>query len=255
MSAPLFSIVTVTLNCADDAVRTAQSVLAQDFTDYEYIVKDGGSKDGTPERIKGLGNLNVIVASDIGIYDAMNQALELCTGQYVYFLNAGDTLHDARTLSRFAVQVDQQADIVYGNVYMPQTKKCTRYPRKLSRYYLFRKNLNHQAWMGRLGVYSALHGFDTQYHLNADQDFLWRALWCSHVCAQHVDVILADFMYGGASTRRSARAEVGAERWLLVKRYYSSWEIALFGIAGLYFLNPFKARIWDLRYGARVLGG
>jgi glycosyltransferase involved in cell wall biosynthesis len=63
MEAPRFSIVTVTLNCAEDAARTAQSVLGQTYGDYEYIVKDGGSQDGTADQMRALG-ARVFVSPD-----------------------------------------------------------------------------------------------------------------------------------------------------------------------------------------------
>jgi len=67
MARPLFSVVTVTLNCADAAEATARSVLAQSYADVEYLVKDGRSHDGTAERLQALG-CNVVVSADTGIY-------------------------------------------------------------------------------------------------------------------------------------------------------------------------------------------
>src|ERR687883_1909022 len=102
MSEPLFSIVTVTLNCAEDAEHTAQSVVAQTFTDYEYIVKDGGSTDGTVERLRAFEKPQIYVSPDQGVYSAMNQALAACSGIYVCFLNAGDLFATPETLTRVA---------------------------------------------------------------------------------------------------------------------------------------------------------
>jgi len=246
MSPPLFSIVTVTLNCAGAAVRTAQSVLAQDFKDYEYIVKDGGSTDGTVARLRELALDKITVCRDGGIYDAMNQALALCAGEYVYFLNAGDTFYGSHVLSDLADRLDPGAAIVFGNLILAPLGRQSRPPTRLSRYWLFRKNLNHQAWLARLDVYKALGGFTLDYHYVADQDFLWRAILLKKLRAQYVDISLATFVYGGASTRPSVRTQVSRERWRLLHQFYAPWEIALYGVAGLYFLNPLKARIWDI---------
>jgi putative colanic acid biosynthesis glycosyltransferase len=248
---PLFSIVTVTLNCADDAVRTAQSVLAQDYTNYEYIVKDGGSQDGTVERLSALG-VTSTVSRDTGIYSAMNQALALCHGRYVYFLNAGDTLYHPRVLSSLTAEMDLQSAIVYGRIVLAPSNRTTHPPSKLSRYYFFRKNLNHQSWLARLDVYRELGGFDTQYRYVADQDFLWRVLlWHKHT-SQYVDLVIATFVYGGASTRKSAKKDVRRERWSLLQRFFTLPEIALYGLAGLYFLNPIKARIRNMLFASAV---
>jgi putative colanic acid biosynthesis glycosyltransferase len=247
MDKPLFSVVTVTLNCADDAVATAYSVLAQDFVSYEYIVKDGGSIDGTVERLHGLG-ISVHVENDSGIYDAMNQAIPLCQGEYIYFLNAGDTFYDNSVLTIFSSFMADKDAIYYGNIYYLPIHKLRRHPPKLSRYFLFRKNLNHQTWMARRDIYSAFHGFDLAYKYGSDQDFLRRVVLKSGLSAKYIDVILANFVYGGRSTCKANRKSVVSERRKIIRKFYSIYEIFIYGLVGLHFMNPLKSFIWDILY-------
>jgi len=246
MDAPLFSIVTVTLNCADDALRTAESVLAQDCDNYEYIVKDGGSTDGTVEGLRRLG-VQPLVKPDTGIYDAMNQALPLCAGQYVYFLNGGDTFHDSHVLGRLAAQIEPAAAIVYGDVLRQPWNRRSEHPPELSRCYLFRKNLCHQAWLARLDVYRRLGGFrivspvdGLPQPINSDQEFLWKALLEERLYAQRVSFIIADYAHGGYSAQPKLSAYCRRERWLMLKRFYTPAEMLGFGLRSLYFLNPLK---------------
>jgi len=243
----LFSVVTVTLNCADDAVLTAQSILGQDFANFEYIVKDGGSVDGTVERLKELG-VPVHLSGDSGIYDAMNQAINLCRGEYIYFLNAGDTFYSPKTLSRLAGLIKTGKDIYYGNISLLPMNKVRRHPHYLSRYYLFRKNLNHQSWIAKRKVYQELKGFNLNYRYVADQDFLWRALFQYKKTIEHVNLIMANFIYGGTSTKKEAQKDNAQERKYLLNQYYSLLELFCYSIAGLYFLNPLKSWIWYKMY-------
>jgi glycosyltransferase involved in cell wall biosynthesis len=224
----------------------------QDSSDYEYIVKDGGSQDGTIERLRRLGTA-VHVSQDTGIYDAMNQALALCSGEYVYFLNSGDTFYDSQVLCHLAMQLSLTAAVVYGNVIRQPWGQRTNYPSRLSRYYLFRKNLCHQAWMARREVYQRLGGFIVNSPLStlrqpiaADQEFLWRVLLREQLTAQRVDLVLANFVYGGYSTQKGIRAKRRRERWLMLKQFYSRWELLYYSLRSLYFLNPLKAVMWDL---------
>jgi len=93
MSKKLFSIITVVLNAKDDLQATIDSLKKQTFQNFEYIIIDGGSTDGTLDIIKN--NLDIIdkwqSQKDSGIYDAMNKGINLCEGQYIGMLNAGDT--------------------------------------------------------------------------------------------------------------------------------------------------------------------
>jgi len=239
----LFSVVTVTLNCANDAVHTAQSVLTQDFAGYEYIVKDGGSTDGTVERLRGIG-LTVHMENDLSIYDAMNQAIDICKGDYIYFLNAGDTFYDPLTLKNLAILIDSKYDIYYGDILLLPLKKIRCYPNNLSRYYLFRKNLCHQALIVKREVYKELNGFNISYRYAADQEFVWRALFRYNKTIKHLDLIIANFLYGGFSTKKANRKDSVRERRHLVSQFYSPLESIFYGIVGLYFLNPLKAWIW-----------
>ena len=92
MSKKFFSIITVVLNSRDNLNETINSLKKQSFKDFEYIVIDGGSTDGTLDIIKN--NLDIITfhksEKDKGIYDAINKGLKLCNGKYIGILNSGD---------------------------------------------------------------------------------------------------------------------------------------------------------------------
>lgn len=95
------SIVTVCYNCADQIARTVNSVAAQDYADIEYIVVDGGSTDGTLDFLQTVKDrISILISEpDDGLYDAMNKAVSAGSGEYIYFLNAGDAFVDSMVVS------------------------------------------------------------------------------------------------------------------------------------------------------------
>lgn len=241
MSEPLFSIVMVTLNCAEDAVRTAQSVLEQRYTDYEYIIKDGGSTDGTAERLRELG-LQVHGSPDTGVYNAMNQALALCTGRYVCFMNAGDLFTGPETLEVVArwMKRHDNLDFVYGDVRSYSEHPFLRagddkemreiqYPDRLSRFYLFRRMICHQAWFVRRTLYQERGGLNERYKLLADYDFLMNIFSGKGVRYSHVPATTAVFQGGGVSERQAAVAK--AERADIQNRAFNQLERIIYGAA------------------------
>ena len=113
----LFSIITVTYNAREALERTLQSVGVQTYGEMEYLVIDGGSTDGTMERVarweaemadertrRGMEPMRCVTVSepDRGLYDAMNKGLQRATGDYVWFLNAGDTFRSPETVAQLA---------------------------------------------------------------------------------------------------------------------------------------------------------
>ncbi|WP_305140405.1 glycosyltransferase, partial [Paramuribaculum intestinale] len=118
----IFSIITVSYNAVGDIERTVRSVMEQDFRDFEYLIIDGASKDGTPKKAAEITgryddiNVTIISEPDSGIYDAMNKGLDRAVGEYLIFLNAGDAFHDTDTLSVLsrAIESNNLPGIVYG---------------------------------------------------------------------------------------------------------------------------------------------
>lgn len=126
MQKPFFSIVVVSLNPGDRLEKTLNSIINQSFTDYEVILKDGGSTDGSLEGLQEQGYfgdknyIKIIQKKDCGIYDGMNQAVSFVSGRYVQFLNCGDYFYSDKTLVEVAefIENDQRkyAELFVGKV-------------------------------------------------------------------------------------------------------------------------------------------
>ena len=115
---PTVSIITITYNAERFLERTVQSIIAQKTTDYEYIVIDGASKDGTLDLIRQYENHMTTWVSepDGGLYDAMNKGLHRATGEYVWFMNAGDEIYDSQTLAQLLKHIQTtHSDIYYSD--------------------------------------------------------------------------------------------------------------------------------------------
>ncbi len=224
---PLFSVVTVTLNCQRDALETARSVWAQERADYEYIVKDGCSTDGTVESIRKEGKpVKIVIKPDRGIYDAMNQAIELCSGRYVLFLNGGDNFRipNALDLVSKTIRETNEPEVVYTYNYNVLRKTIVQYPANLGRFYLFRRSVNHQATYIRRDCY-VKHGlFDTNFQMLADNELLAKLL-LKHGCRSALCPVAAvDYRDGGISTSPKNRLRIHLERDLIRKQYFTKWE-------------------------------
>ena len=116
---PTFSIITITYNAVRLVEQTLLNVLSQSYPNIEYIVIDGGSTDGTVDIIKRYesGLAYWVSEPDKGIYDAMNKGLQKATGDYVWFINAGDTLCSSDTVQSVVSRLQKRKalpDIIYG---------------------------------------------------------------------------------------------------------------------------------------------
>ena len=113
-----FSIITVCLNAGQDLLDTVQSTLGQTYENFEIIVKDGGSRDGSMEKLPADPRIRVVTRKDTGIYDAMNQAVEEAKGDYLIFMNCGDYFYAPQTLETIANAIgEEKAPLYYGNCY------------------------------------------------------------------------------------------------------------------------------------------
>lgn len=120
MEKPFFSIVTVCYNAVSEIEKTIQSVINQTYNNLEYIIIDGGSTDGTLNVInKYKNNISVLISEpDKGVYDAMNKGIVQAHGQWINFMNAGDTFASNQVLSEIS-KLDSSLlknyDVIYGD--------------------------------------------------------------------------------------------------------------------------------------------
>lgn len=140
---------------------TINSILGQTFVDFEIIVKDGGSKDGAVEKLLAEEKvkqavseekLKVITKSDRNVYDGMNQALDICRGEYVLFLNCGDKFHDEKILAKVSEEIDRRKEnmgekpvIYYGNTYCMRTGVVVHSAPEITGFTCFRNIPCHQS--------------------------------------------------------------------------------------------------------------
>jgi GT2 family glycosyltransferase len=237
---PLFSIVTVTLDAGALLATTASSVDRQTCRDLEHVVKDGGSTDGSLEALPPSPLRRIERRRDAGIYDAMNQALDGCRGRYVLFLNAGDTLAAPDVLASVARALCCD-DILYCDIANAEFGLEVRSPPRLTRFFLFRNTVCHQACFVRRDLLRRLGGFDASLRIAADHDFLARAVLRSGARARHIPLTAVRYLGDGVSSRRRDLAR--KEFALIRRRNYGPVERALLGSVWALTLPALRRRL------------
>lgn len=199
---PGISVVTVCLNCAAEIEKTLNSVVSQDFPNIEYIVVDGCSTDGTLQilehRVSSLGKL--ISEKDSGLYDAMNKGKRAATGDYVYFLNAGDTFADAHSVSRIAAAMTDVEKLYFGRVKISAPSSHWVVPSRFDDLTVKNGYLPHHQSIFYPRSFYLNTDYDTAYRVQADIDFTLSAL--ARYDTEYVPCIVALSTLGGFSTQR-----------------------------------------------------
>ena len=174
-----FSIITVCYNAEKYIRVTIESLLCQTCMDYEYIIKDGLSTDNTLEIAKSLldgkHNVQIISSADKGIYDAMNQAVEMAKGEYIFFLNAGDCFMNQNVLANVdVISSNGESDILYGNVVQVKEEQRLIYKYgmicKSKLYFSIGACICHQAMFAKRDLFHEKN-FDITYKVCADREW------------------------------------------------------------------------------------
>lgn len=224
MLTPKISIITIVYNNVRDIEYTVRSVMKQTYPNFEYIVIDGLSTDGTLDvLLKYKEEITTLVSEpDKGIYDAMNKGLALATGEYVLFLNSGDELYEDMTLEKVMGSGDN-ADIYYGETKLVNEEREMigdrrhKTPDKFDwKSFKYGMNVCHQA----IYIRRSLTGpYDTQYKLSADIDWIIRAAQKAEKIV-NVRQYVAKYLVGGMSQQR--HKESLRERYAIFKKYYGT---------------------------------
>jgi len=204
------TVVTVCFNALATIETTIKSVVEQKFDNYEYIIIDGGSTDGTVEVIKKHeNNINYWISEvDKGIYDAMNKGLKASKGKYVYFLNSGDKFVDDKVLSAANTAISNSSvDIICGKVLVTSDVQheniVTTYPKYKTNetdfVKLFDSCFCHQALFVSKRAYLEVGGFDLNFKVFSDFFTMGRILNSGQSLA-YCDLMIAFFNNNGVSS-------------------------------------------------------
>ena len=232
------SIVTITYNAARSLQRTLDSVRSQQYPHIEHLIIDGASKDDTvkiAEEYKKTSPHEVRIQSeaDKGLYDAMNKGLQKATGDYIVFLNAGDSLYAEDTIQTIAEKAESRPAVIYGDTATTDAEgrflhlRRHRPPKTLT-WRSFKKGMLvcHQAFYVRLDI-ARQFPYNLKYRHSADVD------WCIRIMKEaerlglplvNAHVIVANFEEGGDTTQHHRaslmeRFNVMAEHYGLVQTF------------------------------------
>ena len=207
------SIITATYNSGNTVRDTIESVLRQTYTDYEYIIKDGGSKDETMDicreyEAKFEGRMKLISAPDKGIYDAMNKGIEAATGDVIGLLNSDDfyTSDDVLQAVADAFVADDKIDAVYGDIHFVKDDDLTNCVRYYSSALFHRRWMRfgfmpaHPSFYCKKACYEKYGYFDTSFKIAADFENLLRLIFIGRIKTQYIPKDFVTMRTGGAST-------------------------------------------------------
>lgn len=200
-----FSIVTVVWNNVSTIERTIKSVLDQKFTNFEYIIVDGESNDGTLGVIRKYQNdsrLKLISEKDSGIYDAMNKGIMIAKGNFIHLLNSDDFYSSDKILSIYYEHIKKNkidnSSIVYAKMNLFHNNNFLKVMKPSKSYLNKNMRMNHPTWFVPKSIYKRIGNYNTKYKIAADFDFALRCL--KNNCKfSKIDFPTINFALGGLS--------------------------------------------------------
>ena len=221
------SIITVCYN-EPNLEAPCESVVAQTEQNFEWIVVDGGSDINT-QRIwqQYRHRINKFVSEkDSGIYNAMNKGIRMATGEYLLFLNAGDSLEDAEVINN-VIKMKLDRDIVYGDVRpvgRGDGKRVQTFPDFIEKSYWIRHTICHNATFIKKSLFDEFGLYDETLRIAADWK-KWLELFLLRKCSyKHIPITVTRFDENGISTDPKRRWLLMKEREMILKDYFSPKE-------------------------------
>ncbi|MDT0646078.1 glycosyltransferase family 2 protein [Zunongwangia sp. F260] len=221
------SIITVVYNNVNFIIDCIDSVFHQTYSDIEYIVIDGGSTDGTQQKIRPfLKNISYFVSEkDMGIYDAYNKGIKMATGNIIGILNSDDFFYRKNTVEKIVEKFEQSgADLVYGKgIFVDQTK--TFDVKRIYPSNPFKKNYLLFGWIPlhptiyvRREIYEKYGFYDQQYKIAGDYEMSLRWFRNEHIKKTYLDEWVVRMRLGGRSTTLDLQKQKSMEDLQIIRK-------------------------------------
>ena len=196
-----YSIITINYNNKDGLEMTINNVLGQTYQDFEYIIIDGGSTDGSVDVIKKYASqIDFWVSEpDKGVYNAMNKGIKRATGDYLNFMNSGDRYHSPSALETIS-ELHSEDDLIIGGYY--ETEKGVSHiipPQDVTLLTLLKYTINHQATFIKKTLFDK-RLYDESYIIMADAKFNFQSIIIDNCSVRITEDIIADYDTNGISS-------------------------------------------------------
>lgn len=212
-------------------MKTINSIRSQTGCDFEFIVIDGGSVDGSRETIRENEAIisNFVSEEDGGIYEAMNKGIGLASGEYCLFMNSGDIFPTATTLEEVRGEISGE-DLIYGDIYLDTKEgwKEYRYTDRLDTRYILKYVIPHQASYIRKELFSRVGLYNTGFRIVSDWEWTVRLVAFHPFSYRHIDRFIAVYDTGGLSFNGKNEALIREERERALKALFTPEQLAAF---------------------------
>jgi glycosyltransferase involved in cell wall biosynthesis len=263
MSEMKLSIITINRNNAEGLRKTMESVFAQTCRDFEYIVVDGASTDGSVEVISDyvqkaesqdprVNSFLWLSEPDTGIYNAMNKGVRMASGEYTLMLNSADFLVDEHVIERIIPELHTE-DMIQGNIIVESEGKMFRNHSygcsEISFFDVLDMRFLHQSIFIRRSIVEQYGYYDESYQLTSDSYFFIKTLGFGNATFRYIDMDIANFDMHGVSGSQSHKwqqiAEQEKDRWFS--------EHVSCRLIDLYQNAPKKIRLYDKLHSHRIV--
>ncbi|MFL9831038.1 glycosyltransferase family 2 protein [Flavobacterium sp. ST-87] len=219
------SIITINYNNKKGLEKTIQSVVCQTEMDYEFIVIDGGSTDGSKELLESyLEKLDYWVSeSDTGVYNAMNKGIKVAKGDFIIFMNSGDCFYANTVLENVKPLLVDEYDIYYGDNYKikPYSKRKKTYPERLSFTFFYSSCINHQSTFIRRQLFFDYFLYNENLKIVADWEFFIYTICVENRPYKYLKMTISNYDFTGMSSLKSNKSLVDSEKSIVFNTYFS----------------------------------
>lgn len=226
----ILSIITINRNNASGLRKTMQSVLDQSFKDFEYVVVDGASTDGSFEVIREYADsfgdrLTWVSEPDNGLYNAMNKGIAMSSGEYIQILNSGDMVKDSNVLDKAicALRENEFPNILYGNMLkaFPDGRlikdKCFA-GQEITMFGMYSGTLNHDPVFIKRALFSKYGPYDEELRICSDWEWYLKAIVFGGETPKYKDFDVTVFDMTGISENAGNKEKIQQERKQVLER-------------------------------------
>lgn len=223
----IISIITINYNDKSGLSKTIESVKNQSFKDFEFIIIDGGSTDGSTDLIEQNKQIitHWVSEKDTGVFNAMNKGIKVATGNFVIFMNGGDCFYNEKVLEEVNQLLTPEYDIYYGDNYKvsPNSKRLKTYPEKLNFSFFYSSSINHQSTFIRKSLFEDHFYYNENYKIASDWEFFVYTICYKNVPYKYLKKTIAIYDFTGISSNQKFSDLFISEKKQSIQKYFPAF--------------------------------